>query len=66
MDKRSYSVSRDSMGNETVYFEYDKVNGYQVNPKTKKKGSIEVSKIVFVNDKMSEKINIFFIWGLIL
>ena len=29
---------------------------YKVNPKTKKKDSIEVSKIVFVNDSMSEKI----------
>lgn len=56
MDKRSYSVSRDKMTGENVYFEYDKVNGYKVNPKTKKKDSIEVSKIVFVNDSMSEKI----------
>lgn len=56
MDRRSYSVSRDEKSSESVYFEYDKVDGYQVNPKIKKKGSIEVSKIVFVNDSMSEKI----------
>ena len=56
MDKRSYSVSRSNMSNESVYFEYDKIDGYQVNPKTKKKDEIEVSKIVFVNDSMSEKI----------
>jgi len=56
MDKRSYSVSRDEMSNESVYFEYDKIDGYQVMPKAKKKDSIEVSKIVFVNDSMSEKI----------
>ena len=54
MDKKSYSVSRDKMTGESVYFEYD--DGYIVNPKTKKKDSIEVSKIVFVNDSMSEKI----------
>lgn len=56
MDKRSYSISRDEMSNEAVYFEYDKIDGYQVMPKAKKKDSIEVSKIVFVNDSMSEKI----------
>jgi len=56
MDKRSYSISRDEKSSESVYFEYDKVDGYQVNPKVKKKDSIEVSKIVFVNDSMSEKI----------
>ena len=56
MDKRSYSVSKNKMTSESVYFEYDKVGGYQVNPKTKKKDSIEVSKIIFVNDSFSEKI----------
>jgi len=56
MDKRSYSISRDEKSSESVYFEYDKVDGYQVNPKVSKKDSIEVSKIVFVNDSMSEKI----------
>ena len=56
MDKRSYSVSRNEMTNESIYFEYDNVGGYQVTPKAKKKNSIEVSKIVFVNDSMSEKI----------
>lgn len=56
MDKRSYSISRNEMTSESVYFEYDKVDGYKVNPKIQKKDSIEVSKIVFVNDSMSEKI----------
>ena len=56
MDKRSYSVSRSVKSNEVVYFEYDKMDGYKVTPKAKKKDSIEVSKIVFVNDSMSEKV----------
>ena len=56
MDRRSYSISRDEKSSESVYFEYDKIDGYQVNPKIKKEDSIEVSKIVFVNDSMSEKI----------
>jgi len=56
MDKRSYSLSRDEKMSESLYLEYDKIDGYQVNPKVSKKDSIEVSKIVFVNDSMSEKI----------
>jgi len=56
MDKRSYSVSKSKMTSESIYFEYDKVDGYKVNPKAKKKDTIEVSKIIFVNDSMSEKI----------
>ena len=56
MDKKSYIISRSKMSNKSVYFEYDKVDGYKVMPKAKKKDEIEVSKIVFVNDSMSEKI----------
>ena len=56
MDKKNYSLSREDRGNEIVYFEYDKINGYKVTPKAKKKDSIEVNKIIFVNDSLSEKI----------
>lgn len=56
LDNKSYSVSRNEMSNESLYFEYDKVDGYKVMPKARKKDEIEVSKIVFVNDSMSEKI----------
>lgn len=54
MDRRTYSLSREDKT--LVYFEYEDVNGYRVNPKTKKNDSIEVNKIIFVNDSMSEKI----------
>ena len=27
MDKRSYSISRDNMKKESIYFEYDKLDG---------------------------------------
>ena len=56
MDNRSYSISRDKTKKESVYFEYDKLDGYTVNPKRNKEDSITVSKIMFVNDSMSEKI----------
>lgn len=53
---RSYYVSRDEKANEVVYLEYDKIDGYKVNPKVSKKDEIEVSKIIFVNQEFSEKI----------
>lgn len=56
LDKKNYSVSRVQNTGEVIYFEYDKVDGYRVNPKTKKEDTIGVSKIIFVNDDMSEKI----------
>lgn len=56
MENRSYSVSRSEKTCQSVYFEYDKIDGYRVNPKAKKKNEIEVSKIVFVNDSFSEKL----------
>lgn len=56
MNKKSYIISKSDNLSEVVYFEYDKVDGYRVNPKAKREDSIEVSKIIFVNDSMSEKI----------
>lgn len=56
LDKRSYSISRSDKSSEVVYFEYDKVQGYKINPKAKRKNEIEVSKIIFVNEDFSEKI----------
>ncbi len=52
----SYYVSKDKKKREVTYFEYEKVDGYTVNPKTHKDDSIEVSKIIFVNPEFSEKI----------
>lgn len=54
MDRITYSLSRGN--NSLVYFEYNEIDGYRVNPKAKKRDSIEVSKIIFVNNSMSEKI----------
>ena len=56
MNNKNYYISKDNDTKETVYFEYDKMDGYKVSPKTKKTNSIEVSKIVFVNPELSEKI----------
>lgn len=56
MDNRSYVISRDNKKKETIYLELDKFDGYKISPKTKKDGSISVSKIMFINDSMSEKL----------
>jgi hypothetical protein len=56
MNKKNYIVSREESTGEVICFEYDKVDGYRVNPKTKKEDEIGISKIIFVNDSMSEKI----------
>lgn len=56
MDKRSYVISRDNKKKMTVYLELDKLEGYKISPKTTKNGSISVSKIMFINDSLSEKL----------
>lgn len=56
LENKSYYLSKDKKKKETTYFEYDKVDGYEVKPKTHKEDSIEVSKIIFVNPELSEKI----------
>ena len=56
MNSPNYYVSKDKKKKETLYFEYDKIDGYKVNPKVHKKDSIKVDKIVFVNPELSEKI----------
>ena len=37
MDKRSFSISREVIGNDVLIFEYDKVDGYKINPKVQDK-----------------------------
>lgn len=56
MSKNSYYITKGKKKKEIVSFELEKLEGYQVNPKTKKDDSIEVSKIIFVNKEFSEKI----------
>ncbi|MGM9882248.1 MAG: hypothetical protein ACI31S_05335 [Bacilli bacterium] len=52
----NYFVSKDSKSGEVLYLEFDKKNGYKVKPKVKKKGAIEVNKIVFVSPMLTEKL----------
>lgn len=52
----NYYVERNNDTKEIVYIEYNLLDGYKVTPKTKKEDAIEVSKIVFVNPTLTEKI----------
>ena len=56
MDNKSYYISKSKTKKDTMFLEYEKMDGYQVNPKVNKKGAITVNKIVFVNPELSEKI----------
>ena len=56
MNSINYYVSKDKKKKETVYFEYDKVDGYQVKPKVQKENAIKVNKIIIINKDLSEKI----------
>lgn len=56
MSKKSYYITKGSKKREIVSFEIDKIDGYMVNPKVKKKDSIEVNKIIIINPEFSQKI----------
>ena len=56
MDNKSYYVSKTRKSKETMDLKLEKLDGYKVTPKVKEKDAIEVNKITFVNDDLSEKI----------
>ena len=54
--KNNYFLHRNSTTGEITYFEFEKLVGYNVTPKTKIEHAIKVDKIIFVNPGFSEKI----------
>lgn len=61
MTKNNYYLYRDRLSGEMLYLEYNKKNaskvkGYGVTPKTKIDDAIDVTKIVFINPSLSEKL----------
>ena len=56
MNKKNYFLKKDSLTGEILYLEYDKINGYNITPKSNIYDAIKVDKIVFVNPSLSEKI----------
>ena len=56
MEKKNYFLEKDGKSGEMLYLEYDKIEGYNITPKTKIEDAIRVNKIVFVNPTLSEKL----------
>ena len=56
MNRKNYYLKKDSKSGEILYLEYDKIDGYNITPKSKIEDAISVNKIVFVNPTLSEKL----------
>ena len=56
MNRKNYFLKKDSLTGEILYLEYDKLDGYNITPRSNVYDAIRVNKIVFVNSSLSEKI----------
>ena len=56
MNRKNYFLKKDSLTGEILYLEYDKLDGYNITPKSNIYDAISVNKIVFVNSSLSTKI----------
>ena len=56
MVNKKYHLSKTKKEKEAVNIDFNKLNGYNINPKVKEKDGILVNKIVFVDNDFSEKI----------
>ncbi len=54
--QKNYYLHKNSKTGEVLYFEYEKIKGYPITPKTKIEDAIEVNKIIFVNPSLREKL----------
>ncbi len=52
----SYYIEKNMDTGEEIYIEYNKIEGFEVTPKTKKEDAIEVSKIIIASPKLAEKV----------
>ena len=54
--EKNYYLHKNKKTGEILYLEYDKIDGYEVTPKTKMKDAISVKKVVFASPSLSSKI----------
>lgn len=54
--QKNYYLHKNNKTGEIIYFEYEKIKGYAITPKTKIEDAIEVNKIIFVNPSLREKL----------
>ena len=53
---KNYYIAKDKNTATDLLIDFKNIDGYQVNPKAKKKSDLEVDKIIFINRELSEKI----------
>ena len=56
MNSQTYHISKTRKEKEARDLEFNKLEGYQVNPKIKEQDAIKVDKILFIDDNLSERI----------
>ena len=56
MKEKNYLIVKDKDSKAISYFEYDKINGYNIYPKKTFKDSVNVNKMILVNPSMIEKV----------
>ena len=56
MVNRKYHLSKTKKEKEAINLDFNKLNGYKVNPKVQEKDAILVNKVVIVDNAFSEKI----------
>lgn len=56
MKKTNYHISKTKKEKQAIDLNFDKLSGYKVNPKVCEKGAIEVNKITFVDEDLSERL----------
>lgn len=53
---KNYYIAKDKNTATDILIDFNNIDGYQVNPRAKKKSDLEVDKIIFINPELSEKI----------
>ena len=53
---RGYYISRDSNNKDIVYFDYDKINGFDIKPRNSDKYGMTVNKMIIVKPSMIQKL----------
>ena len=56
MENKNYHVSKTKKKKEIMNLELNELDGYKVNPKVKSEDAIDVSRITFVDDDITERI----------
>ena len=56
MERGNYYLHKDKQTGEILYLQFDKIDGYEITPKTEIEDAIRVNKIIMVNPSLSNKL----------